>query len=198
LNCIFLGRREGVFIDVGANHPTIASNTYFFYKMGWRGVNIDALPDAIDLFNRRRKKDTNIEVGVNEVEAQMNFYMFKESSYNTFNEALVDDIKKVTVQLGVKKIAVKPLSLILKHTKLSNIDFMSVDVEGLDLNVLRSNDWNSFRPKVVLVETFENGIEVEKSPIYQYMISIGYTYFCKSVTNAFYLEKDFYKQRFKK
>ena len=128
LNCIFLSKNNGIYVDVGANHPTKASNTYFFYKIGWTGINIDAFPDAIKLFRKQRKKDINIETGVNDIEDILNFYMFKDSSYNTFNEEWVEGIKKWSLLKDVKKITVKPLSLILSQLNITSIDFMSVDV----------------------------------------------------------------------
>lgn len=196
LNCILLSDKKGFYIDVGANHPTRASNTYFFYKRGWTGINIDALPEAIDLFQKQRKKDLNIEAGISDIEGILNFYMFKGTSYNTFNEEKVDEIKKISQLVGIKKIAVKSLASILSQHNIASIDFMSVDVEGHDLNVLKSNDWNLFRPKIVLVEDLSFGLDMENNNIYDYMISIGYIYFCKSVTNSFYLEKSFYHKRF--
>jgi FkbM family methyltransferase len=196
LDCIFNKIAKGAYVDVGANHPIRASNTYLFYKKGWRGINIDALPDAIKMFKKQRNKDINIEVGVSDVETTLDFYSFKLSSYNTFNKELVDELKTVTQLLGVKKVPVKTLSSILNQQEIKSIDFMSVDVEGLDLNVLKSNDWEKFHPKVVLVEDFNHGIEIIQSPIYQYMSSIGYKYFCQTCTNVFYIDIDFYKQRF--
>lgn len=198
LNCIFNNANKGFFIDVGANHPTKASNTYYFYKKGWTGINIDALPEAIKSFEKRRKKDVNIQCGVSDVESTMEFYSFKSSSYNTFRKELVNEIEKVTELLNVKEIHVKKLSSILEHQNIKEIDFMSVDVEGLDLNVLKSNDWKRFHPKVVIVEDFNHGIEITNSPIYQFMDSLGYIYFCQTCTNVFYIDKDFYYQRFKR
>lgn len=196
LNCIFLSKNKGFYIDVGANHPTKASNTYFFYKKGWAGINIDAFPDAIKLFRKQRSKDINIETGVSDIEGILNFYMFKESSYNTFNEENIDEILKISSLKEVKRVLVKPLSSILKQFNITSIDFMSVDVEGLDLNVLRSNDWNVCRPKIIIVEDLYCGDEIKSSRVYDYMLALGYVHFCKTVTNAFYIEQEFYNQRF--
>lgn len=195
LNCIFLSKNNGFYIDVGANHPTKASNTYFFYKKGWKGINIDALPEAIELFLKQRKKDINILAGVSDNDGILNFHKFKESSYNTFNEELIDEIAKISPLKEVKKVLVKPLSSILSQYEITSIDFMSVDVEGLDLNVLKSNDWNIFRPRVILVEDF-NFYNNNKSAIYDYLVTIGYVYFCRTVSNSIYLEQEFLKERF--
>lgn len=198
LNCIFLSKSKGVYVDVGANHPTKASNTYFFYKKGWSGINIDALPDAIELFSKKRRRDINIQTGICDREGNLNFYIFQESSYNTFNEELIDKIKKISPLKEVKGLLVKPLYSVLRQYNITSIDFISIDVEGLDLNVLKSNDWNLFRPKVVLVEDFKIQNEITESSIYEYMVNLGYVYFCKTVTNAFYIDKDFYNERFLK
>ncbi len=196
LNCIFLSKSKGVYVDVGANHPTKASNTYYFYKKGWTGINIDASPDAIQLFNKHRNKDINIAAGISDIEDNLNFYIFQESSYNTFNADLIDEIKKASHLIDVKNILVKPLHCFLNQHGITEIDFMSIDVEGMDLRVLNSNDWSKYRPKVILVEEFNHGNSIINSPIYDFMQTKGYVYFCQTVTNAFYIENEFYNQRF--
>jgi FkbM family methyltransferase len=196
LNCIFSHLNRGTYIDVGANHPTKASNTYFFYKKGWRGVNIDALPESIKLFRKERSKDINIEAGISDIEEILDFYIFSESSYNKFNEELVDEIIKISPLLEVKKVLVKPLASILRQLNITSIDFLSIDVEGLDLKVLKSNDWDTVRPKVVLIEDFNSAGEVKDSKIYEYMRTLDYVYLCKTVSNSFYTRQDFYMERF--
>jgi FkbM family methyltransferase len=197
LSCIFNSRSNGFYIDIGANHPTRASNTYLFYKKGWSGINIDALPEAIKLLNKKRKRDININIGVSDEAAELDFYSFKSSSYNTFNKDIMEEIKSITSLIEIKKIQVKPLSLVLDQYKIDSIDFLSVDVEGLDLRVLKSNDWGKYRPKVVIVEDFGHGMEITNSSIYKYMLGIDYMYFCQTCTNVFYIDQDFYTQRFK-
>lgn len=196
LNTIFLSKSTGFYIDVGANHPTKHSNTYLFYRMGWNGINIDALPDAINLFQKQRKRDINIHTGVGDSEGILKFYTFKESSYNTFDENRIDKIEKVSELLDVQEIRVQTLCSILNQQKVTTIDFMSIDVEGLDLNVLKSNDWGCFRPKVIVVEEAKHGNDIRKSEIFKFLLANSYVYLCSSVTNAFYLEKDFFYERF--
>ena len=66
----------GFYVVVGAHHPKLFSNTYLFYKKGWKGINIDALPESMKLFNKMRPRDINIEIGVIEVEDELNYYVF--------------------------------------------------------------------------------------------------------------------------
>lgn len=196
LNNIFLSKNNGFYIDVGANHPNKNSNTNFFYKKGWTGINIDAHPYAIKLFQKKRKNDFNIEAGISDTNGHINYYMFKETSYNTFNKESVNEIKKVSSLICIKKVEVKPLSQVLKNIEMPPIDIMSVDVEGFDLQVLKSNNWVNYRPKVVVVENCNRGISIIDSPIYKYMHTIGYLYFCQTNINAFYIEHRFFEKRY--
>jgi hypothetical protein len=75
----FLQEKEkGFYIDIGAHHPTRFSNTYLLYLKGWRGVNIDAMPGSMELFNELRPEDINIEVPVSDESKEMLFYIYKE------------------------------------------------------------------------------------------------------------------------
>lgn len=102
----FVNKKDGFYIDVGAYHPFKFSNTYYYYKKGWSGINIDAKPGSMGIFNKKRKKDINIEVGISKNEENLDFYIFKESAYNTLSEKLansyinqgIDFDKKVTIK----------------------------------------------------------------------------------------------------
>ena len=82
----FLKIKKRFFIDVGAHHPIRFSNTYLFYKKGWSGINIDAMPGSMYLFNKLRPKDINMERGVGLKNDQFMFYQFNESALNTFSK----------------------------------------------------------------------------------------------------------------
>ncbi len=198
LDLIFLNKKKGFYIDIGAYHPILSSNTYYFYKKGWRGINIDALSSTIKLFNRKRKNDINIEAGINDEEVEMKFYVFKNSSYNTFNSEIVNDILKVTELVSTKNIITKKLSSILSNYNIAEIDFISIDVEGLELNVLKSLDWRVYRPKVILVEDLSYSQGFNDNKVHLFLNSLNYIYFCKTVTNSFYLDKEFFIKRFNK
>src|SRR5437660_1408476 len=88
LRRLFEGRRAGFYVDVGAHHPFRFSNTCYFHRRGWRGINIDPNPQAIKEFDRDRPSDTNICVGVADVPGTLSFYFFNERALNTFDAAL--------------------------------------------------------------------------------------------------------------
>jgi len=196
LQRIFGYKNEGFYIDVGAHHPFRFSNTYLFYLKGWRGINIDATPGSMKLFNKFRIRDINLEVGIGEKEDVLNYYIFNEPALNTFDENLA---KKRDGQNGyyiVKKLPVKvyPLSKILEEylPEEKTIDFLTIDVEGKDFEVLKSNNWYKYRPNVVLVEILSSSIEeILKNIIYLFMKENGYYLFAKTFNTCFFIKKDF-------
>lgn len=194
LRRIFEYQSLGFYVDVGAHHPKRFSNTYLFYKRGWRGINIDALPGSMKPFSHNRKRDINLELGVGSSEGWLDYYSFDEPALNTFSQELALTRKNDGKSGNLKeiiKVKVLPLSSVLDQylSKDQTIDFMSIDVEGLDYEVLRSNDWVKYRPKVVLVEVLGSDIlEVDRNEISTLMRSHGYVFFAKSLNTVFFKE----------
>lgn len=185
LNRIFEGRQNGFYVDVGAHHPRRFSNTCFFYKRGWSGINIEPNPEALATFEHERKRDINIQCGISDSNGLLKYFYFDDPALNTFDPNLVD-VRLSQTQYKVIKIqdiaVVRLAEILTKHLpENKRIDFLSVDVEGLDLNVLKSNDWDKFRPCCVLVEVLDVTLEaVVNTEIYKYMIQIDYVLFSKT------------------
>lgn len=194
LDKIFCDKKVGLYVDIGAHHPIKFSNTYKYYLRGWRGINIDAMPGSMALFKDIRPRDINLEFGVSNKEETLPFYIFNEATLNTFDEA---QVKFYTESLGkvlkdTVKVPTYPLHKILDKYLPPNqhIDFMSIDVEGLDLEVLKTNNWEKYKPEVVLVEEFGASVEeILSSEIYSFLVSKGYTFISKTFhTNIFHFK----------
>src|SRR5882762_10139599 len=159
LQRIFSGKERGFYVDVGAHHPRRFSNTYFFYRKGWKGINIEPNPEAIHAFQSDRKRDTNLQCGISDRPGRLMYYSFDEPALNTFDQALAKSrIASTPYKLvGTSSIPVERLESVLsKHVPANRpIDFLSVDAEGLDFSVLQSNDWTRYRPSCVLVEALD-------------------------------------------
>jgi FkbM family methyltransferase len=177
---IFATKIDGFYVDVGAHHPIRFSNTYLLYRRGWRGINIDATPHSMDEFNRVRPRDINIECLVSSDESSQTFYMLNEPALNTVSADLAhqrgqeDSHYRVTGSVLLKS---RRLASILDERlpPTQAIDVLNVDVEGLDLDVLRSNDWARYRPMLVLVELLAtNGANLERHEITQFLRDQGY------------------------
>ncbi len=146
---------KGFYVDIGAHHPYRFSNTAFFYKRGWRGINIEPTPNLIQAFKRVRKRDINLNIGISDSNSVLKFYEFNEPALNSFDKELSLSRENNTYKIiSEKSIQTFTLSEILNRhmPKNQKIDFMNIDVEGLDLNVLKSNEWTKFSPNYILVE----------------------------------------------
>jgi FkbM family methyltransferase len=166
---------SGFYVDVGAFHPTLFSNTYFFYLNGWRGINVDARPGSKKLFDRVRPRDINLELGVSRERGTMTYYFIGEDSpMNSFSPDFLRQIEMLDHVSAEISIPTVPLSALLeRHLPQSQpIDFMNIDVEGHDFEVLESNDWERFRPKVIVVE--DEGLVASESKIVRMMQGHGY------------------------
>jgi len=185
---------RGFWVDVGAHHPTRFSNTRMFSEMGWRGINVDALKAAVGLFRRSRKRDVNVWTGVGGRKGTLDFFQFDEPAYDTFSRERVETLGrewgrelKEGVDFTVVKVPVVTLKDLLdEHLPAGqHIDFLTVDAEGMDLEILKSNDWTKYRPDFLLAET-ECGAQLDAL-----LRSVGYARVGRGVnTEIWRLEAD--------
>jgi FkbM family methyltransferase len=187
----FEKQQGGFYVDVGALHPRRFSNTMLFYSMGWRGITIEPNPNAIPLFAKVRPRDIHLCVGIAEQESTLEYYAFNEPALNTFDGQLARkqaDIPPFTIT-STKRISVKRLDTVLREhlPPGTKIDFLSVDVEGLDEQVLRSNSWTEFRPTMIVTEALESSLSsVASLPIDVFLREQGYRLFGKTCNSLFY------------
>jgi FkbM family methyltransferase len=187
-------QKKGFYIDVGAHHPVRFSNTYLFYKKGWSGINIDAFPGSMNIFNLLRPRDINIEVPISSKEEELTYHMFEHHAINTFSKKVADEKIKMGKRLVNKvKLKTKTLSEVLKKNLKKNqrIDFMNVDVEGYDLEVLKSNDWEMYRPKYVIAESLSTDLSKDffNDPVYRFLKKNGYEGYSKLHNSIIYIDK---------
>lgn len=193
LNTIFNKVKKGTYIDVGACDPFFQSNTYFFYERGWSGINIDANEDSIKKLNHKRKRDKNILAFIHNVEKDIDYYFYQNPAYNgnTYNNNLPSKLIKT------KKMKTLTLDKILQLEKFEQINFLSIDTEGNELNVLNSINLKKIRPQAIIIESFNTDIKNEiQTDITRFLLNNEYTLMCKTVTNCIYVSNEFLKERF--
>ena len=186
INKLINNNTPGTYVDIGCWHPIKASNTYFFHLRNWKGICIDPNPELIPLYEKYRPSDVFINTGVGNSKEFLNYYMLEESSMNTFSHEFI--VKNDLEQQIIKniKIPLKPLKAILDETlnTTDRLDFFDVDAEGLDLEILKTNDWVKYRPKIIVVESdvsIKNDIESE---IVKYLEHQNYKLLGKSIING--------------
>ncbi|WP_245941837.1 FkbM family methyltransferase [Helicobacter anseris] len=180
----------GFYVDIGAHHPFRFSNTFKLYQKGWSGINIDAMPKSMKLFNRFRKRDTNLEIGVGNKSSIINFYIFEEHALNTFDEEIAKQRQLKHPIKEIQKIPVENINTILKQylNHAQKIDLLSIDVEGMDLDILKSLDWALFYPEVVLAESYKKDLHTD--PIYLFMQSQNYKMLAKTTRTYIFIKED--------
>ena len=150
-----LGVKNGFFIDVGSFHPHIGSNTFILYKEGWNGINIDPRPGSKALFDKHRPRDINVELGIGEKEGTLNYYFISEtSSMNSFSKetlelnGVLDKVTKIIER------PIWPLSKVIENylPEGKEIDLLSIDAEGFEMEILTSFDILKWRPKIIALE----------------------------------------------
>ena len=145
----YCSKKRGFYVDIGAYHPKKISVTYLFYQRGWRGINIEPNPHLIKAFNRMRKRDINLNIGISDKAGKLDYYSYgKDDSNNTFSPIQEWAPKEIM------KIKVDTLNNVLDNhlPKGMEIDFLTIDVEGQEFNILQSLNYDKYAPKLILVE----------------------------------------------
>ena len=179
-------KRNGFYVDIGAFDPNRFSNTKRFYLRGWRGINIEPDSGNIGKFYKRRPLDINLNIGIGTKKGKRLLYKFIPTSLSTFSlKECRKNCKKGFKLVGKESVDVLPLSAVLKkHARKIKIDFLSVDTEGLDLIVLRSNDWKLFRPRVICIESGRY-----KGAVNRFLLKKGYIEKYSNDINSVYLDE---------
>ena len=152
---LFAAGHKGFFVDVGAYHPMLYSNTSAFYFNGWRGIAVDANPEVAALFGRFRPEDTFIHSAVGVGAGTVELAVFAEGTFNCTADQIDHVPERVRKTARMVSVPLRTLASILEEQKVSSVDFLNVDCEGNDLNVLKSNDWTRWCPRVICVEDHE-------------------------------------------
>jgi FkbM family methyltransferase len=178
----FKNKSSGFYIDAGCYHPLDGNNTHLLYKKGWNGINFDINFYSIKLFNFLRDRDVNINSGISCKKDKLTMYYRKE--INMLN-TLDPKIAKIRFKNGYKKTSIKVNTLnffMSKYFKnLKKIDFINIDVEGSEMDVLKSLNFKFHKPQLICVEihntTKINGVNykyLKSNNIYKYLINKKY------------------------
>ncbi len=180
--------RPGFYVDVGAYSPKQLSNTFSFYKLGWRGINIDATPGSMKAFDVIRRHDINVEAVISVDPGTHTLYSWGlPSTINTLSadlaQAWTEELGTAPTEMSIQTVTLS--SVLDKHLPPGQrIDFLTIDAEGHDLEVLRSNDWDRYRPELVVVEQMSDELvttqhseglnKLQQSEVAAFMGEIGY------------------------
>jgi FkbM family methyltransferase len=197
-----LGIKNPTYMDIGAHHPYWLSNTYLFYKRGLTGVCIEPDPMLYNAIAKKRPKDININkgVGFNKVIEVADFYIMSSRALNTFSKEEAERVSKLGLNKIEQVIQIELINIndiFSKYYPDNDLDFLSLDVEGLDQKILESIDFEKYKPKVICVETIEfneSRIIKKQQAIVDFLISMGYFIYADTSINTIFVRKDLFSK----
>lgn len=183
------------YIDIGAWDATLDNNTYLFYLRGARGVLVEPNPSLVEDLKRVRPGDTVLNAGIGAgPEGEADYYMMNSSGLNTFSKEQAEHVEKTSKgEHRVVRVIKMPLlninKVIAQHFDGRTPDFISIDVEGLDLAILKSLDFARYRPRVFCVETLVTGTPKYVPEVGEFLAGHGYVVRGQTIPNTIFVEK---------
>ena len=188
-----LGKDKFSYIDLGVNDPYKGNNTAYLYAHGCRGICIEADPDFILMIKNNRPEDIVLNVGVAAAPGVLTYYSFEDSAFNTFSQrASQSRLEEGHNLIKTLEIPVMTLTEII-NTYSNGIypDFLDIDIEDMDYDVLCSCDFSSSSPMVLCVEVDSNG----GKKMSEMLDAKGFVPFHRTWRNVIYLRKDLYYKK---
>jgi FkbM family methyltransferase len=189
------------YLEIGTNQPLVCNNTYNFYLKGSYGVCVEPDKNMVDHIKAMRPGNIVLNIGVGLSESsEATFYLFPAAvnGWSTFSkeEALIRE-KETKINFSTVKVPLKPVNKVIAEYFESYPNFISIDVEGLDLDILKSMDFEKYKPEVICVETvtfgYLNNTEEKISTISEFMHSKGYFTYADTHINTIYCRNDAFK-----
>lgn len=170
-----LGDKPGTYFDIGANHPFKASNSYLLYRRGWRGVTVEPLPSLVKLHRLVRRRDTTVCAAIGSEPGISTLYETRPTGFSTLDRS---HARALQSERGVRvtERTVNILRAMDVWQEFMDVapDFVSIDTEGAELDVLASMDWNRQRPRLMAVETSREEGSSSESTLLEFAGTVCY------------------------
>lgn len=186
-------KADGFYVDIGACWARRFSNTYSFYRRGWSGICIDPRPGFEDSFIQYRPRDKCLNIGVGNSISSRKYYMFENPVFNTFDVVRAQTLGQIGGKgrslLKVLEVPVRPLNAILEEcgATAGKIDFISLDVQGFEMEVLEAFDIKFWKPEIVVVDWKNKRVRaIIKTDLVRKFESNGYKLTASTPQNLFF------------
>lgn len=195
-----LGIKKIHYLDIGAHHPSFLSNTHLFYLKGHRGVCVEADPSLAPAFADVRPEDVCLNVGVGLEDGEADFYVMSPTTLNTFSRQEAERYEsygKHRIE-RVVKVPLYTVNRIMQEYFDAAPNYVSLDVEGMDLAILQSFDFKRFRPQVFCIETLtyvDDKRERKLTEIIEFMQQQGYFVYADTYINSIFVDTSAWKGR---
>jgi FkbM family methyltransferase len=189
---VFAGRDNGFYVDVGAADPINLSVTKWFYDLGWSGLNIEPNKQLFDRLAADRQRDINLDCGVGATVSEAKFFEPEVGELSSFDVRVRDNAQRNGIPGSTRTVAVMPLTDLLElHCQGRDIDFLKIDVEGWESEVLKGLDLRRYRPIVILIEATVPQTKVESHMEWEpRILNADYSFVYFDGVNRFYLSNE--------
>lgn len=192
-----LGIPNPSYLDIGAHHPSFLSNTFHFYRLGLKGILVEPDPQQFEVIKAARSRDTCLNVGIGVGDATTaDFYVMDDRSLSTFSEAEVESYTRSGMNVAkVIRVPLVTVQEVVKHHATSTPNFVSIDTEGLDMDILKSIDFAQFRPQVICVETMDHEHQTKTNAFSDLLSRYDYVIHSDTYLNTIFVEKTAWANR---
>lgn len=196
--CKAIKLTKPTYIDIGAHHPTYLSNTAIFYAAGSRGINVEPDVDLFQEFTKQRPEDKNLNVGVAKKAGELKFHVMNHTSLNTFSASEAQKyVERGDTITEIRIIPVMTIEDILKRYNRGKFpDILTMDVEGMDFELIKSIDFKKTSPTIICVETTTPDEKSYKkvSEIIDFLLKKGYMIYADTFINTIFVKADRWKK----
>ncbi|MEB3150125.1 MAG: FkbM family methyltransferase [Sphaerospermopsis sp.] len=193
LNRVFKHQTTGFYIDIGALHPTIDSVTKAFYDRGWSGINIEPIKEYCNIFYKERPRDINLNIAISNSGGNLElFQVVGQPGNSTLNKEIAEKIaQEKGLAISQHTVTVKTLAEVCEEYVHQKIDFLKIDVEGFEEQVILSGNWEIFRPTILVIETTFPGTNIRcENNIPNFLTEKGYKQVFFDGLNDYYISNE--------
>jgi FkbM family methyltransferase len=192
LSLAFADKQTGTYIDIGGGHPIAGSVSFWFYERGWAGIVVEPQEPLALLHRRLRPRDTLVSYLVGRQSGDANLFVVdKLHALSTTVEAYADNAKSLGVGIQPVKVPMMTLAELCASHGIETVDFLKIDVEGAEAEVIAGGDWRRHRPKVVVVEAIK---PISGEPAWEawegMLLAQGYRFALFDTLNRFYVAEE--------
>ena len=182
----FKNEKTGFYVDIGSYHPIKGSLTYYLFKKGWKGLNVDLSKVSVDLFKISRPNDYNINAAITDFDGETEY--FESGAINQQN-SLVSEKDKKKIKIKAYK-----LNTLLDDFNILEIDYLNIDVEGNEFKVISTFDFEKFHPKLISIEqNIYNSEKIFDEECHKLLLAKNYFLASKIGVTCIYVDKKYEK-----
>lgn len=196
LSLAFAGQKEGFYVDIGGGHPVADNVSFWFYERGWCGVVVEPQVELAALYPRLRPRDIVVQGLIGRENGEADFHIVDRlHGFSTTVETRARDAQAFGVGYRTVRVLTQTLAQLFTRLAIESIDFLKIDVEGAEVDVIAGNDWQRFRPKLVLAEAIalESGSEKKEQTWRSWeplLLAQGYRLRLDDTLNRFYVAEE--------